>query len=940
MHFNTLKFRILISIIGIVTLSLVATISFFLLETKEELSESLEDNALRVLDATKYHVESQYNSINYHKSIMIARRKEELKNAVSIATSAINEIYRDFKKGEIGENEAKRKAISLVKNLRYGDGVGYFWINDTTFPYPKMIMHPTMPELDGKILDAPEFNCALGINENLFVAFVNVCIEDGEGYVDYLWPKPIDGGLTEKQPKISYVKLFEPWMWITGSGVYITDIEKDVRDRLDAVINDLNKTILKQKIGESGYFFIFDENNRMLVHPNLAYTDGNMIINPKTQNRLLEEIKAIESASKNSIEYFWDKPRDEGNFNFLKKTFVTKFEPLGWYICSSVYKEDYEKKINSLTNTVIISSVAFLLVAIIISLLLSNSIANPLIMLINSIGKTDKDGIPVDRVPEKGTKETIKLGATINKMLSSISRSREELIAERDFSMGIINGSPFLVCGLDANGIIKFINPAGEKTTGYQKNEIIGQNGWNLFLSKGEKKQLKEICTDSIVDSVFDYEMTMTSKDGEKKWISWNSFSQRGSSNAWEIILTGVDITERKEQAGDLAKLRNYLANIIDSMPSLLVGVDREGRVTQWNKMAEETTGIPAQDAQGKSLSNIFPRMASKMNRIAESIRDREIKFERKIGTTVKNATCFEDITIYPLIANGVEGAVIRIDDVTEKVRMEEMMIQSEKMLSVGGLAAGMAHEINNPLAGMLQTAKVMKNRLVTQVDMPANLKAAEEVEISVDALKAFMEMRGIPRMLNTIEESGGRVADIINNMLSFARKSDSTVSSPSLPALIDKTLELAATDYDLKKQYDFKRIEIVRSYEPGVPVVPCEESKMQQVLLNVFRNAAQALQDAGTENPRLTVGTRFLQEKRMVAIEIEDNGPGMSEEIRKRIFEPFFTTKPPGVGTGLGLSVSYFIITENHGGEMSVESLPGKGSKFIIRLPGEGRPA
>ncbi|WP_320044473.1 PAS domain-containing protein [uncultured Desulfobacter sp.] len=119
-------------------------------------------------------------------------------------------------------------------------------------------------------------------------------------------------------------------------------------------------------------------------------------------------------------------------------------------------------------------------------------------------------------------------------------------------------------------------------------------------------------------------------------------------------------------------------------------------------------------------------------------------------------------LSIFLLVANGVEGAVIRVDDITDQVRMEEMMIQSEKMLTVGGLAAGMAHEINNPLASMLQTANVMQNRLNSRLDIPANQKTAEKAGITLEGLEQFMEARSIPRMLETIVTSGKRVAEIV----------------------------------------------------------------------------------------------------------------------------------------------------------------------------------
>lgn len=154
------------------------------------------------------------------------------------------------------------------------------------------------------------------------------------------------------------------------------------------------------------------------------------------------------------------------------------------------------------------------------------------------------------------------------------------------------------------------------------------------------------------------------------------------------------------------------------------------------------------------------------------------------------------------------------------------------------------------------------------------------------------------------------------------------------LELILDRTLELAATDYDLKRQYDFKTIEIEKEYAKDLPLVPCEKAKIQQVILNILRNGAESMQEAEIKKPKFLLRTWFEKDREMVVMEIENNGPGIDENIRKRIFEPFFTTKPVGIGTGLGLSVSYFIITENHGGELAVESPEGSGARFIIRLP------
>ena len=199
------------------------------------------------------------------------------------------------------------------------------------------------------------------------------------------------------------------------------------------------------------------------------------------------------------------------------------------------------------------------------------------------------------------------------------------------------------------------------------------------------------------------------------------------------------------------------------------------------------------------------------------------------------------------------------------------------------------------------------------------------------------MENRNIPRMINNINEAGKRMSEIINNMLSFSRKTNLSTKYYHPGQLMDQILEIAATDYDLKRTYDFKTIIIKKEYQEVLPLITCEGPKIQQVLLNILRNGAQAMingKDKGINQPTFILRVYEDKTAGMMKIEIQDNGPGMDEATRKRVFEPFFTTKSSNEGTGLGLSVSYFIITENHGGIIDVESTLGKGTNFIIGLP------
>ncbi len=269
------------------------------------------------------------------------------------------------------------------------------------------------------------------------------------------------------------------------------------------------------------------------------------------------------------------------------------------------------------------------------------------------------------------------------------------------------------------------------------------------------------------------------------------------------------------------------------------------------------------------------------------------------------------------------------VRDITERKRTQEIMIQTEKMISVGGLAAGMAHEINNPLAGILQNVQVLRTRMSGRLTIDKTV--AKECGTSIEAIRAYMEKRNYFNIIDGVMESGLRASEIVVNMLSFTRKTGDQFKPHDLSELLDKAIDLASSDYDLKKKYDFKQIEIVREYDILTPKVSCDGSMIQQVFLNLLKNGAQSMTKRERKPPRFTI--RIKPDGHTAHIEIEDNGLGMDETTRKRVFEPFFTTKDVGEGAGLGLSVSYFIITENHKGAMSVESKPGKGAKFIIRL-------
>ncbi len=396
------------------------------------------------------------------------------------------------------------------------------------------------------------------------------------------------------------------------------------------------------------------------------------------------------------------------------------------------------------------------------------------------------------------------------------------------------------------------------------------------------------------------------------------------------VLGVSINITEQKRAKEEVARMRLYLKNIIDSMPSVLIGVDPWGYITVLNQPAEQVSGLSWEAAQGRFFGDVFPQLEGQFEQVRQAIRlGQPIKTPR-MTLEVQSELHYADVMVYPLMADGASGAVIRMDDVTGRVRIESMMVQTEKMLSVGGLAAGMAHEINNPLGAILQGSQNIQRRIA--YDMPQNRAVAAAIGIDLERLNRYLEQRGIRHFLEGIREAGVRAAKIVADMLSFSRRSESHFGPVDLEEMLETVLRLAASDYDLKKKYDFKRIQINRDYDPTLRLAYCDKTEIEQVILNLLKNAAQAMTDEGTPAPAITLRTRC--EPDSLLIEVIDNGPGMDEKTLKRIFEPFFTTKDVGAGTGLGLSVSYFIVTEQHHGRLSVISKPGQGARFSIRLP------
>ncbi len=398
-----------------------------------------------------------------------------------------------------------------------------------------------------------------------------------------------------------------------------------------------------------------------------------------------------------------------------------------------------------------------------------------------------------------------------------------------------------------------------------------------------------------------------------------------------EAVNSLADHIERV--VGEFSLTRDFLQNVLDSMPSIIIGVDHDSCITNMNRTAIRTSMKTGKECLGKPITDVFPALEGEgIAIIKRSIAERlPITIEKK-NSPVLGREKSSEVTVYPLYGKGLDGAVIRIDDITARVRLQEVMVQTEKMISVGGLGAGMAHEINNPLSGILQAAQNIERRLSPELEK--NREVALQCGFELQALQTYLQDRQIYTMLTGIRESGQRAAQIVQNMLQFSRRNDSVMKSCVLAEILDRVIELARNDYDLKRKYDFKNFRIIRNYSSDIEVV-CSWTEMEQVFINLLKNAAQAYGSFEVgESHRPEIAINAYQDEEYVTVKVVDNGPGIEEDVKKRIFEPFFTTKKVGEGTGLGLAVSFFIVVDQHNGRLSVESTPGQGATFIVQLP------
>jgi PAS domain S-box-containing protein len=416
---------------------------------------------------------------------------------------------------------------------------------------------------------------------------------------------------------------------------------------------------------------------------------------------------------------------------------------------------------------------------------------------------------------------------------------------------------------------------------------------------------------------------------------SYNELEQRVEKRTEQLATSNRklldEISAGETARSEISYLNQYLKNIIDSMPSILIGINRDLTINKWNSEAERVSLLLEKDVMNSSFTLVFDGEKNVLYKMMDQISngDTFTSHQTKIHLG-RSQHFYADISYFPLKENRNEMGILQIRDITERFQLEELIKQSEKMLSVGSLAAGMAHEINNPLAGMMQNAQNINRRLSKKIR--GNIEAAEECGTTIEDIEKYSLKRNIPEMVQSILDSGKKAAEIVDDMISFSKNDKATIKAHQITEILDRALLTLKNEMFFKEIFDNNKINVITRFEDNLPEIFCEESKIQDVFSNILKNAIQAMIDSNTKNPTLNIFVRKLNNE--IRIKIEDNGPGIDNEIKKRVFEPFFSTKAVDKGKGLGLSTSYFIIREHHKGNLWLETEIGKGTSFFIALP------
>ena len=480
---------------------------------------------------------------------------------------------------------------------------------------------------------------------------------------------------------------------------------------------------------------------------------------------------------------------------------------------------------------------------------------------------------------------------------------------ERDFNREIVDTMQALLISISPCGRILSFNQTAEEVTGYLEQDVIDHYWVDVLMAPNHRKEGQQMVSNVLKgeQDQMNFEACLLTKDKQEKIIDWHaSFRQNIEQGKVGMVLFGIDISGKikahKELKQAVAQWENIFSAIQD--PALIVSID--SKILDANSATFSAARKSRDEVIGHQLCDILHLGRAKGSScpLEDLVRERH---SRILETELRGLHGNYLLTVSPLnLQNStVEAALLVARDLTEEELMKAEAMRSAQLASVGELAAGVAHEINNPINGIINYARI----ILDTPDDPEN----------TDLLKRIIK-------------EGKRIASIVSNLLDFSRRREDSSEIVSSHKIVDNCLELI--------QHRFKNdmIQLVLDLPKDLPLVSCNAQQIQQVLLNILSNGRYALNERyKTQHPNkiFTISGEFLQhdKKEYVRLTLTDNGTGIEHDIIERVFDPFYSTKPKGEGTGLGLSISHGLMQDNKG-RLRIQTEPGESTSLIVDLP------
>ncbi|RLG22848.1 hypothetical protein DRN72_00650 [Methanosarcinales archaeon] len=467
---------------------------------------------------------------------------------------------------------------------------------------------------------------------------------------------------------------------------------------------------------------------------------------------------------------------------------------------------------------------------------------------------------------------------------------REELF--RTLTENEING----VYMVDENGTLVYVNPKFSRILGYKRDELTGKNALLEVVHPEDREIVKNRIKERLEGKmdVPPLRFRLVKKDGSVRWVE--AYGASATYRGKKVVLGSlVDITERLKSEEEIKKAKERFETLVQNIPGVVFRrlLDDNLTIEYMSDESKNLFGLEPSELIGKSyLTLIHPE--DKEN-VMKYIREGE-----PYRTEYRTVNGKYVVERGRKINEHVDGVILdktRIKELEEeRKKLEAQLAHAERLVSIGQLAGGVAHEINNPLTVILNYAWILKDELPSD---------SEHYEIVCE-----------------IEEAGMRIKKIVSDLLDFSRKGGGEFYELNINDVIEKTLTILA--------HELRGIKVEKMLDAKSSVMG-EREKLMQVFLNIISNSIWALNHKETQDKVIKIHT--YEKDGMVVIEIEDNGIGIPKDVLPHVFEPFFTTKPVGEGTGLGLSVSYGIV-RSLGGSILIHSEEGEGTRIIITLP------